>query len=71
MLYVAISQLTVAPDLVPDVERLQKSIEGRYYTDRLPLYYLQCAYEELCLSSSAYGANVPQTNERYNYASIR
>lgn len=49
---------------MPDADQVEKSIRARHYVDRLPLYYLQCAHEEQCLSSSAYGANVPQSNER-------
>ena len=38
------------PDLVPDLRALSDSVRLQ---DR-PLYYLQCAMEENCLSSSAY-----------------
>ena len=51
-----------AADLVPDVDRLRDSMVARRYIDRLPIYYLLCALEEGCLSTSANGA--PQTNER-------
>lgn len=38
------------PDLVPDVKELEKSV----YLEDKQLYFLQCAMEENCLSSSAY-----------------
>ncbi len=39
-------------DLVPDVETFSRSL---YQIQELPLYYLNCALNENCLSSSAYG----------------
>jgi lysyl oxidase-like protein 2/3/4 len=42
--------ITDLPDLIPNLQALQDSV---MLQDR-PLYYLQCALEENCLSSSAY-----------------
>lgn len=51
----------VAADLVLDVDLLKLSLQSRHYIDRLPMYYLRCALEEKCLSSSAYtGSNERQ-----------
>ncbi len=43
------------PDLVPDLEAISQSIEYYPYISRWPQYYLTCAKEEGCLSSSAEG----------------
>ena len=43
------------PDLVPDVSQFQSSLERVPYLSRIPMYYLTCAHEEGCLSSSAQG----------------
>ena len=44
-----------APDLVPDLDTLQRSLEFFNTLDRTPLEFLRCAQEENCLSSSAEG----------------
>lgn len=54
---------TGVPDLVPDLSRLRSSLLSRRYVDRIPLYYLSCALDEGCLSSSAVGA--PRDNTRH------
>ena len=56
-----------APDLVLDIDQLERSIRSRYYLDRLPLYYLQCAQEEGCLSVSSSASGVDLNNERYGH----
>lgn len=48
------------PDLVPDQYRFRTSLETRFWVDRIPLYYLSCALEEGCLSSSAVGAETSE-----------
>ena len=50
------------PDLVPDLEKFQSSLVNVPYVDRLPMYYLTCALDEKCLSSSATGQ--PYTHYR-------
>lgn len=45
------------PDLVPDLDTLRNSLYSTYYISRVPIYYLTCAREEKCLSSSAVGAS--------------
>ena len=49
--------------MVPDVATLSRSLQFYPYIDRTPLYYLQCANEEKCLSSSAEGQ--PADNLRH------
>jgi lysyl oxidase-like protein 2/3/4 len=46
---------TGLPDLVPNVARFEQSLKYYPYLDRIPLFYLACAKEEGCLSSSANG----------------
>lgn len=46
---------TDLPDLVPDLNAFQSSLRYYPYVENLPLYYLRCAHEENCLSSSADG----------------
>lgn len=55
------------PDLVPDQYRFRSSLETRFWVDRIPLYYLSCALEEGCLSSSAVGAETSETRYVYIY----
>ena len=43
------------PDLVPDLSQFQSSLVRVPYLSRMPMYYLTCALEEGCLSSSARG----------------
>lgn len=43
------------PDLVPSLSQFERSLRNYPYVDRLPMYYLTCALEENCLSSSANG----------------
>ena len=43
------------PDLVPNLKEFQNSLLRYPYLDRSALYYLTCAREENCLSSSANG----------------
>ena len=52
---------TGLPDLVPDLDTLYRSLSYPY-VERLPIYLLECAREENCLSSSAEGQ--PLTNVR-------
>ncbi|KAL8621028.1 hypothetical protein ACOMHN_043518 [Nucella lapillus] len=56
---------TNLPDLVPDTEQLQSSMR----LQARPLYYLQCAMEENCLSSSAY--HIRENNSNWRSASRR
>ena len=56
--------LLVAPDLVPDPLKVKLSLEGRFYIDHLPMYYLDCAAEENCLSRSAYAPGLSTSDER-------
>ena len=51
------------PDLVPDVYQFQRSLVNTPYLSRVPMYYLTCALEEECLSSSARGQ--PYNHYRY------
>ena len=47
--------LQALPDLVPDLSTFQRSLQNFPYISRIPMYYLTCAHEEKCLSSSADG----------------
>ena len=53
------------PDLVPDLSQFQSSLVRVPYLSRTPMYYLTCALEEGCLSSSARG----KPFDHYRYAS--
>lgn len=68
IIFLGLSLFAVAPDLVPDVEQLRRSLVSRYYVEVLPLYYLQCAHEEQCLSSSA--DTVPETSNRQEFNNL-
>lgn len=57
--------LAGVPDLVPDLYRFRRSLEARYWIDRIPLYYLGCAKEEGCLSSSANDAEASSVRQVY------
>ena len=50
------------PDLVPNLQVFQRSLQFRPYVERRLLYYLTCAMEEGCLARSAYGK--PSNNVR-------
>ncbi len=52
------------PDLVPHLEVFRHSL---YYLYRIPLYYLTCALDENCLSSSARG----KPDRHYRYARLK
>lgn len=58
---------TAAPDLVPDLYRLRRSLRSVYYMDRMPVFALQCAAEEGCLSSSANDAPAYSERSTRNY----
>lgn len=51
------------PDLVPDLTAFQRSLRSLPYISRIPMYYLTCAHEEKCLSSSADG----KTHDHYRH----
>lgn len=56
-----------AADLVPDLLVFYDSLRAYPYLERMPMYYLHCAYEEKCLSSSADARN--DSHIRYAHAS--
>lgn len=53
------------PDLVPNLQRFESSLKTYPYVSPTPMYYLSCALEENCLSSSAHlHAGNPSHNRR-------
>ncbi len=55
MFPLSLPNTAAVPDLVPDLLAFERSLRYYRYVDRLPMYYLTCAREENCLSSSATG----------------
>ena len=49
-----------AADLVPDIPSLRRSLQSRFTIQVQPMASLQCAYDEGCLSSSAWRNGGPR-----------